>query len=113
MISSVFSKAEHKESEAVQRMQAKDKCGIFNVFENLAEESIVFAVFAKSHLLCVRTLSKQSTAFHVFWNSEGEISVHHCVSEGSAKQNIDFTMFAAAHPSKVQHLLSFETLKER
>ena len=52
--------AKHKtRSEAVQRKQAKDKCGIFYVSESLAEQNLVFAVFAKAqpiqlwHLLCV------------------------------------------------------------
>ncbi len=66
MISGEFSKAKHKaQSEAVQRMQAKDACVIFYVLDSLAEESLVFAVFAKAHLLCVRPPSKQSTAFSV------------------------------------------------
>ena len=40
VISSVFSKAEYKaQSEAVQRMQKRDKCGMFCVFESSAEET--------------------------------------------------------------------------
>ena len=68
----VFSKAEYKaQSEAVQRMQKRDKRGMFCVFESLAEQNIVLAVFAKAqpiqvwHLLCVRTLSKQSLGLNV------------------------------------------------
>ena len=64
--------AEYKaQSEAVQRMQKRDKCGMFCVFGSSAEQDIVLAVFAKAqpiqvwHLLCVRTLSKQSIALNV------------------------------------------------
>ena len=72
MISNVFSKAEHKaQSEAVHRMQKRDKRGMFCVVGSLAEQNTVLAVFAKAqpiqvwHLLYVRTLSKQSIALNV------------------------------------------------
>ena len=72
MISNVFLKAKHKaQSESVQRMQKRDKRGMFGVFGNSAEQNSVLAVFAKAqpiqvwHLLYVRTLSKQSIALSV------------------------------------------------
>ena len=80
---------------------------MFCVFASSAEQHIVLAVFAKAqpiqvwHLLCVRTLRKQSIALNVLRDSGGKISVHYCVFESSAEQDIEFTMCAAAHPSKV------------
>ena len=68
----MFSKAEHKaQSEAAQRMQKRDKRGMFYVFASSAEQNIVLAVFARAqpmqvlHLLYVRMLSKQSIAVNV------------------------------------------------
>ena len=63
----------------------------------------------------VRSDAQQTKySFECPLNSGGKISVHYCVFESSAEQDIEFTMCAAAHPSKVQHLLSFdETLEER
>ena len=46
-------------------------------------------------------------------NSGGKISVHYCVFESSAEQDIEFTMCEASHRSKVLHLLSFEIWEER
>ena len=120
MISIVFSQIEHKaQSEAMQRMQKRDKRGMPCVFESSAEQNIVLAVFAKAqpiqvcHLLYGLMLSKQNIALNVLWNSGEKISVHYSVFESSAEQDIKFTMCAAAHPSKAYHLLSFETLEER
>ena len=108
MISNVLSKAEHKtQSEAAQRMQKRDKRGMFCVVGSLAEQNTVLAVFAKAqpiqvwHLLHLRMLSKQSIALSVVWNSGGKISVHYCIFESSAEQDIEFTMCEAAHRSKV------------
>ena len=60
----MFSKAEHKaQSEAVQRLQKRDERGMLCVFESVAEQDIVLAMFAKAqpiqvwHLLCARELS--------------------------------------------------------
>ena len=96
-------------------MQKRSKRGMFCVFESSAEQNIALAVFAKAqpiqvwHSLCLRTLSEQCIALNVLWHSGGKISVHYCVFEKSAEQDIELAMCAAAHPSKIKHLLSRRT----